>query len=713
MATLIAVADGNLTGATTFAATDIAAGALNMIRFSSATMAVSQVFTSVAFTVTSGKIIDGVLLWTRQIATGAVGTFKVDLQKGGVSQASVTVNAVDLPYASAVNPPPPTFFRFTGTATGDGGSNWTIVLTTAGVAGATFGFTANAQTTSLTRALRTTTLQTAAAGDDLYIVGELTGAGTKTVRAVAMDSTAATVYGNGAVNSTTVNGGGIHISNWGTLTYGTMNTTTVPATWDTATTTAVTLSGGNLIATNTGTTSTDQGARVASTFGKTTGKYYFEATFTNVAGGINMGIGVGTTSSTYTGMGGTSNNGGVTGALIVKSTLVMAAGSYWVYWTSGNQTMDTGELVCVAVDLDAHQFWFRTDAAGYWNSNSSANPATNSGGITLPGGTMVPFVTFGGADGTAGNVMTANFGASAFVGAVPSGFTAGWGTPVSAPVTTPGINYILRVAGDVIVYQYGTLNMGSSAAVSDSAVFLARTSGLDTTHTNAYTALIDGLVADGVWAKLDVLHVFATQNSTTALLNLVSSSYTADAIGSPTFTADRGFTGSEGSTTVYVRPNFIPSSAPSPKFIRDSAHISTWNVTNATSGGMPMGVFDASKTGMHVKYSDGNTYFYINGGNSTPGTAMANASGHLIANRSSGTAVQGYKNGASIVTFSDASGAVAGYHMIYLAANQFGNPTLGSSHQLAMCSIGSSLNSTEATAFYNRLRTYMTAVGVP
>ena len=60
-----------------------------------------------------------------------------------------------------------------------------------------------------------------APADDLYIVGELTGAGTKTTRTVTMNSTAATAYGNGAVNSTSVAGGGVHISNWGTLTYGT------------------------------------------------------------------------------------------------------------------------------------------------------------------------------------------------------------------------------------------------------------------------------------------------------------------------------------------------------------------------------------------------------------------------------------------------------------------------------------------------------------
>jgi len=37
----------------------------------------------------------------------------------------------------------------------------------------------------------------------------------------------------------------------------------------------------------------------------------------------------------------------------------------------------------------------------------------------------------------------------------------------------------------------------------------------------------------------------------------------------------------------------------------------------------------------------------------------------------------------------------------------------GSNIQAAMASIGSSLSSTDATNFYNRLRTYMTAVGVP
>jgi hypothetical protein len=54
------------------------------------------------------------------------------------------------------------------------------------------------------------------------------------------------------------------------------------------------------------------------------------------------------------------------------------------------------------------------------------NPDTGTGGVVIPAGTIVPIVVFGGGGGVPNNVVTANFGASAFSGAVPSGFTSGW-----------------------------------------------------------------------------------------------------------------------------------------------------------------------------------------------------------------------------------------------------------------------------------------------
>jgi hypothetical protein len=116
------------------------------------------------------------------------------------------------------------------------------------------------------------------------------------------------------------------------------------------------------------------------------------------------------------------NTGGVTG------TIAYFLGSVW----SGGSNLASlsgwgaGQIMGMAVDLDNRQLWVRASPAGSWNAGGTANPATNVGGIAIPAGTMVPFVTFGGGSGAANNVVTANFGSSAFSGAAPSGFTSGW-----------------------------------------------------------------------------------------------------------------------------------------------------------------------------------------------------------------------------------------------------------------------------------------------
>jgi len=217
MATLISNADGNLTGAATFAAAEAGALALVTNRNTLATLANNTTVTSVTFTVTTGKVIDAVLLWFKQSAASTTGTLTVTLLKGGVSQASVVVNKTDLPDSTNAFALP-VLFKFTGTATGDGAANWTISVIATGSPPLNM-YTASVGNTNFTRALRTTTAATPAAADDLYIVGELTGAGTKNVRVVTMDSTAATAYGNGALNSGTVAGGVISISNYATLAY--------------------------------------------------------------------------------------------------------------------------------------------------------------------------------------------------------------------------------------------------------------------------------------------------------------------------------------------------------------------------------------------------------------------------------------------------------------------------------------------------------------
>lgn len=228
------------------------------------------------------------------------------------------------------------------------------------------------------------------------------------------------------------------------------------AVWDTATVSAVTLSGGNLVATNTGTTSTNQGAHVAFANGQTTGKYYFEVTLTTLTGGADT-IGVASTTATYTGL----STGATQGVVAFTNT-----GRAWVD-SAGNVgpatggAMSTGQVISVAADLTNRRVWFRLAPSGLWNNSGSQDPTDGTGGhggYGLVAGTIVPFVTFGngyvGSGGVSGNAFTANFGDSAFVGAVPSGYTAGW-----PPLGPPPVELAGNLGGSS---YYGKLSYGKA-----------------------------------------------------------------------------------------------------------------------------------------------------------------------------------------------------------------------------------------------------------
>lgn len=236
----------------------------------------------------------------------------------------------------------------------------------------------------------------------------------------------------------------------------------------------------------------------------------------------------------------------------------------------------------------------------------------------------------------------------------------------------------------------------------ETTAFLARTSGLDATHVDAYKVLINGLVEDGVFAKFDALYVLATQDATTALLNLVSSDYNATAVNAPTFTADEGY---QGVATSYLNTNFDPTTAVSPQFTQNSAHWSLWNNTNDTTNVPCM----SQTTGDNIYISIGGTiYFRINDDVESSGYAHAigDCTGLLVGNRSASNAIEGYQNGALLGTATGASKAVEAFDVIILS----GNSQFDTVHQIAAASIGSSLSAGDVSNFYDRLNTYMQAI---
>jgi hypothetical protein len=200
------------------------------------------------------------------------------------------------------------------------------------------------------------------------------------------------------------------------------STWAAPATtWDAATVIDVALSGGDLVATNTDTVSSNQGAHVPAEAGKTAGKIYFEITLTayGAGAGNRCGVGLGLTTSTYAevssgGIAFSNDSGTITTNGVGRGDIV----------PSGSFT--AGQVFAIAVDLDNRMVWFRRAPSDNWNASATANPATNTEGFPIPAGTIVPFCCFGATGTTSGNIFTANFGASAFTGVVPSGFTSGW-----------------------------------------------------------------------------------------------------------------------------------------------------------------------------------------------------------------------------------------------------------------------------------------------
>jgi hypothetical protein len=214
-------------------------------------------------------------------------------------------------------------------------------------------------------------------------------------------------------------------------------------------------------------------------------------------------------------------------------------------------------------------------------------------------------------------------------------------------------------------------------------------------------ALIVGLKADGIWVKLDRLTLFANENSISARWDLVTPTSQTTVTGAPPFTPDRGYT-VDVTNILNLSYNAALNAV---HFAANSAHIGTWNQANAVSAS-PL-IADAGISQLHLfpkLDSDNKVYIRIN--DAGPGVAISDPRGWLVGSRSPGGAPGNdrdiYQNGTLLGTASIVPNAI-------LNSPQY----LYSGGPCAAFSFGGSLTAADQLAFYNRLRTYMTAVGVP
>ncbi len=248
---------------------------------------------------------------------------------------------------------------------------------------------------------------------------------------------------------------------------------------------------------------------------------------------------------------------------------------------------------------------------------------------------------------------------------------------------------------------------------SDALLWKAAVVGLGGTVSDARLALVSSLnfalKAAGIWTMLDRLWLLAAENSTAALVDLVTRT-AATAVNSPTFTIDRDYT-FDGATN-YIDMNFTPSVNST---VMTASDLGLWlyERTNINSGGFSGGA-NTSNPPRVALYIRGN-----NGGNMA---AVANGGGNVAITTSAGflgttlsvTTNTAWQNGASLGTpAGEVQGASLPAHSLYIGCfNNAGTASNFSTRSIGVAVAGKgSLSVGQQTSFYNAIQSYMTSVG--
>jgi hypothetical protein len=227
--------------------------------------------------------------------------------------------------------------------------------------------------------------------------------------------------------------------------------------------------------------------------------------------------------------------------------------------------------------------------------------------------------------------------------------------------------------------------------------------------------LITGLKTDGLWTKLDRLWIFAQGTMSGALVDFVARSL-ATAVGTPTFTTNRGFI-SNGSA--YINSLYTPS-VNGVNFTLNSASVGCWVnnsrtvPTNNAAGISGQDATNSCQVAPLCIFGATGELYQINNGTLEIWTIPSDAQGFNFASRTASNLTTMYKNNTVGATGAGVSAGLPTQPLYICAQNNNGAPQNWNALDTISCAVmGAGLNATDEGNLYARLRTYMTAVGVP
>lgn len=269
---------------------------------------------------------------------------------------------------------------------------------------------------------------------------------------------------------------------------------------------------------------------------------------------------------------------------------------------------------------------------------------------------------------------------------------------------------LIILAGPVAAQQHGWgFNTGA-----DPAYVLPQTSSLTGQFTTAPVAVrktlinttINEMAVCGLWDRLDFLYMLAAADSQAARLNWKSAgNNTLIVNGAPTFTTDRGYTGT-GNLANYLDTSFLETTGIQSQ---NDRHLGVYVLSSIALSGAS----DAGSARVNMNSSSGTSNLVVQmSTNAASNTAVSSSLGFSLSQRDNSANYTVSKNAAARSTVVQASLVSTAFPYFILANNQTnGLPISPTTRQIAMVMAGRSLSVPQELCAYNAILRYLQGVG--
>lgn len=272
---------------------------------------------------------------------------------------------------------------------------------------------------------------------------------------------------------------------------------------------------------------------------------------------------------------------------------------------------------------------------------------------------------------------------------------------------------IVNATADVVEESASASDSSSVAIDDDAQIFINAVNAvgsLSLTEEDAINQLVIDLKDASLWADDKMLALWPIVGGTAAthIYNLKhpTSAFFFRLILSGSWThGPNGMTG-DGSSA-YANTQFNPFG----EMADDDGAFGLYSRTSAANGSVDMGVLNFLDTFQVVCRAVGDNFFANFGSSTYPSVSNTDGRGLFCTNRKSTTDTEGYKNGALVLSTTQA--VTLPNDNVYLGARNNGGGTAGnfSGRQIALAFISRGLTSGEHATLYTIIQAFQTALG--